>query len=158
MLKRLGRVVWWVGAIVFVSSLLLCAVVVRDSNLGNDVPRERAQLAALRPKIDAIENGVVPPIQISSDATLNALASAARIDGMPDAMKKAPAAVQKEYATLEEQDKHLTADIQSQTDSKRAAPYRLALAGLLAVVALVLWAVAYVLGGRFLLPPPTDPK
>ncbi|OIQ94823.1 hypothetical protein GALL_231780 [mine drainage metagenome] len=153
MLKRLGRVVWWVGAISFVSSLILCAVALRGGNLGNDVSGDRAQLKALRPKIDAIENSVVPPIQVSSDSFVNSLNSAARIADIPSAMNKAPEAVQKEYAALREQDKRLTTDIQSESDSNRAAPYRLALAGLLAVLALLLWAVAYVLGGRFWLPP-----
>lgn len=157
MLKRLGRVIWWLGALTLIVSALALANAARLELLARRLPTLQAESQALHGSQSALVSRYVP-------TPSNFHITMADLDvkfGVPcDALKdaSAPPDVQKVCATLDRQISVLSDKIQSiqHADSKEFASVVVALA--LAVTALALWAVAFVLGGRFLLPPLTEPK
>ena len=152
MLKRLGRVIWWVGALLFVSAGLMLA---RSGQLAARMaaaPGLRAEYDTLRTKEAALVMRCFPPPK-RGEGPSNAQLLAA-LD--PDrAMQGAPMSEQRAYAQLKAQDDAVLEQLSGLHRKDSEATKLLLLAVFPGLAWLGAWSVSYVLGGRFWLPPKT---
>lgn len=154
MLRRLARVVWWLGALSLFVAVLSLLNAARLEYTARKVPRLNAQLASVRAKESVLASRFVPAP--SSSAPPNWAVAVDEAAGNFNAALKAadaPAAARQACAVLSARAKTLSKEL----DGPKAAAGKVEIflfdALLAGIAGLCAWAASYILGGAFWRPP-----
>lgn len=150
MLKRLARVVWWLGALSYLVAALILLNAARLEHQTEAVPRLKAELGRIQAKESVLASPYVG---------LTAAHSLWGSLGMCDLELKdpfAPTAAKEKCAALVAQAKAVSKEIDALRHTAAEAELSALIALIAGIAGLVMWAIAYILGGSFWRPPSTS--
>lgn len=156
MLKRLGRVVWWLGSLGFLVAVFSGLNAARLEYRASMAPSLNSELGRIQAQESALVSHYVTPANKLPKGSMVTVANMDAEFGTCDAALKdvhAAAAAQQDCAALKAQAKAVSKRLNGLQEAT-GRPESFALAALIAGVAgLFAWALAYVLGGAFWRPP-----
>ncbi len=148
MLKRLGRVLWWFGTVLLFLAALLLVNAARLTYQAGTVRSLKAELSDVQAKESALQ---APYLAKSSQGGADVFMALDPVGTLKD--RGAPLAVQKGETALEAREQALSNKIGTLQGARSEAERSGVLMLALGIAGVLLWSLAYVLGGSFLRPP-----
>ncbi len=151
MLKRLGRVVWWLGTLLLLVAGLLLARSALLAGQTAGASTLRAEQASIQSREAAIAKRYAAASAGPATSPANVFALIAADDD--GSLHNAPVDIQRTYTKLQARDGAISAQLSAMGRADNGSETLLLLGSVPAAAGLAAWAISYILGGSFWRPP-----